>query len=95
MANRRLNSSLFIAHVVALVVMAILVGLLTYTYMKIELAHLRPLVLGGYITSLCVSNLLGGLAIKRIRYSPWLGLTGFAVGLIPLILYLSLPEKHS
>jgi len=94
-ANNRTSAGLFKAHVAALVVVTVLVFPLTFTYMWLELAHWRPVVMAFFICSFCVSNFLGGLALKRIGYSPWLGLTGFAMGLVPLILYLALPERPS
>lgn len=74
--------------------MTVAVMFLTLTYMRMELAALRGPALAAFLAIYSLSNLLGGLALKRIGHSPWLGLTGFAMGLVPLILYLALPERR-
>ena len=95
MATKSFTAPILIAHIVALAVMTLFVLFLTVTYMYLEFAHLRPLAMGLFAVFFCISNLLGGLALKRIGYSPWLGLTGFFMGMIPLILYIALPNKVS
>jgi len=94
MPASRASLGLYKAHVAALVLITLLVTLLTFTYMMLELAYLRSLVMSLFIVSICLSNLLAGLALRKIGYSPRLGLTGFVMGLVPLILYLALPEKR-
>ena len=92
-ADSRIGERMFIAHVAVLIVVILLIILLSYAYMVFEAGYIRSLILWVFFLVVCVSNLLGGLAIKRIGYSSWLGLTGFVVIFIPLILYLSLPQK--
>jgi len=93
MKTARTAVPVFKAHVAALVAMTLAVVFLIVTYMRVELVALRSLALLGFLVLNSLSNLLGGLALKRIGHSPWLGLTGFAMGLVPLILYLMLPVR--
>lgn len=94
MRSSRTSAPVFRAHVAGLVAMALAVLGLTFTYMWLELAVLRGPALVAFLALNSLSNLLGGLALKRIGHSPWLGLTGYAMGLLPLVLYLALPEKR-
>ena len=91
--NSRSKAPVFVANIIVLIVILFLIFLLTYTYMSSEMANFRSLVVCILIAVVCLSNFLGGLAIKQIDYSPWLGLTGFVMVFLPLIIYLALPEK--
>ena len=95
MTSSRLKQPIFIAHLFTLGATIPLVLFLTFTYMYSGLFHLRPLAMTCFLLDACLSNLLGGLAIKRIGHSPWLGMTGFIMGFIPLILFLVLPDRSS
>jgi len=94
MRSPRTSAPVFKAHVVALVAMVAAVLGLTLTVMWVELAALRGPALVSFLALNSLYNLLGGLALKRIGHSPWLGLTGYVMGLLPMVLYLALPEKR-
>ena len=93
MTARRFREPFLIAHLITLGLSVPLVVLLTFTYMSAEKFQFRSIAMTAVLLDACLANLLGGLAIKRKGHSPWWGLTGFLMGLIPFILYLVLPDR--
>jgi len=95
MTINRYREPLFIWHIVGLVITVALTIVLTLTYMFREFAPYQLAAMIIFIVGFSTSNLIAGLAIKRLGHSPWLALSGFIVGLIPLILYIALPDKSA
>jgi hypothetical protein len=95
MSANKFKNPFIIAHILALVLMIPLVIFLTLTYSLLELSAFRTAAMIAFVTVFILSNLLAGLAFRRIGQSPWLALPGFIMGLIPLILYAVLPNKSS
>ena len=95
MTKSKFKNPLIIAHIAALVLMIPLIILLTLTYSFRELSHFRAMAMITFVALFALSNLMAGLALRRIGQSPWLALSGFVMGLIPLILYAVLPDKSS
>ncbi|WP_243385031.1 hypothetical protein [Geothrix alkalitolerans] len=85
----------FIAHLVGLVVTLFLTFGLTFVYMFGELAPYKGIAMAIFSLGFALTNLMAALALRRIGQSPRFALSGFLMGLIPLILYIVLPDKNS
>lgn len=95
MTINRYREPLFIWHIVGLVITVALTIVLTLTYMFREFAPYQSAVMIIFVVAFSISNLIAGLAIKKLGHSPWLALSGFVMGIIPLILYIALPYKSA
>ncbi len=60
-----------------------------------ELAPYQAATMTFFILFYLVTNVLVGLAFRRIGQSPFYAFTALVMGLIPLILYAVLPDKSS
>jgi hypothetical protein len=95
MTTSKYKQPFFIAHLAGLVITLFLTIGLTFVYMFGELAPYKGMAMAIFFLGFALTNLMAGLALRRIGQPPWFALSGFLMGLIPLILYIALPDKSS
>jgi len=95
MKTSKFQNPFILAHIAALVLAVPLTVLLALTYAFTQFMPYRVVIWIIYIVLFVLSNLFAALALKRIGQSPFLALTGFLMGLFPLIIYAVLPDKSS
>jgi len=95
MTPSRFKNPFFLAAVVSAGIQFLLVLLLTFTFMYREFAQYKFPMLAAYIAFLVLTSVFAGMAIRRLGHSAWLGATAIFTSLIPIILFLVLPDKSS
>jgi len=95
MKSSKYANSFFKAHIAGLLLTLPLTIWLTFTYMFKELAGYKAVSLVMFLLIYIATMVSIGLAFKKIKQNPLFALTGLAMGLIPLILYMVLPDKSN
>lgn len=91
----RFKNPLIIAHIVCLVLSIPIIFGLTATYAMQELSSYQAVAMTIFVIFYLFTNVLAGLAFRRIGQSPYWAFTALVMGLIPLILYAVLPDKSN
>lgn len=95
MTSSKYKQPYFFAHLIGLIIIVFSSISLTFVYLFVEMALYKSVVMTIFVLSIVLTNIMAALAFRRIGHSPWLALTGFLIGLVPLILYIALPDKSS
>jgi len=95
MKPNRFKNPLILAHITGFVLSVPLIVFLTLTYAMSQLSPYRAIAMAAFVLLYVVTNVLAGLAFRRIGQSPLFAFTALIMGLIPIILYAVLPDKSS